>query len=141
MEFKDQVFYFFKRLQELKDNLSTITYKDLGLELDPPVHFRHLAKRLNYIHVAIDIYNKIHETKLPHITALVIRKATKKPGVGCDTKNPIVVFSFDYEPYIIGLTYILDFILNTSLQGVWELEPEDRVGVLVSLLQQSTNLV
>lgn len=137
MEFKDQVFYFFKRLQELKQNLHTITYKEFGLETDPPVHFRHLAKRLDYIHVAIDVYNKMHNIKLPHITALVIRKASKKPGVGCMTKNPIVVFSFDYGSHIKGLTTILNFMLNTGIQSVWELEPEDRIEILVSLLSRS----
>jgi len=131
------VFYYIARLQELKKEMKTITYKTIGLETNPPVHFRHVPKHLAYIHAATDVYNKRHGIEVPHITALVVKTATGKPGTGCRTISPLQVFPFDFEPYMEEIKKIVTFMLNPSLDALWNMGYDDMVDVILDLYLKS----
>lgn len=117
MDKNDRIRYVFKRLKELKKERKTITYKELGEENG--THYRHVYKQAAYTQFAIEIFNKHHGLKIPHLNALVVNAATRRPGNGCLTENPMDVYRFNYEPYYAAIERILEFIIEMQDHIIW----------------------
>ena len=118
MEKDDKIRYVFKRLKELKKALKTMTYKELGEEID--THYRHVYKTASYTQFAIEVYNKHLKFDVPMLNALVVNAATRRPGNGCATENPADVFRYDYEPHYADIEKILEFIIEMKNHILWE---------------------
>lgn len=108
----------FRKLQELKKEMKTITYKEMGDQID--THYRHVFRIVGLVQIAIQVYNKRHGTQVPHLNALVVNGATKRPGDGCLTENPVDVYKFDYEPVLPEIDAILELIIRIKDQLLWD---------------------
>jgi len=114
----DKILYVFNRLKELHKKAKTIAYSEIGGEND--THYRHVDRQAAYTQLAIQVYNKRHGTKLPHLNALIVNKQTRRPGCGCLTDNPLEVLSFEYESHYPEIEKILKYILTIKENLLWD---------------------
>ena len=134
----DRVYYYFERLFQLKEQNETKTYAEIGAEQNQ--FYRHVSKSLGYIHISIDIYNKLYNQNVPHIVALIINKKKKAPGAGCDSTQHDVFRFNEYPQHKEGIFKILDFVLKPSYAYIFKYpEYQKRIDRFCELLDV-TNL-
>jgi len=102
-------------LKRLWAEKEMISYDALGNLID--THYRHVGKLIGVIQAAIEVYNLKHDTEVPHINALVVRKREQRPGVGCLTAKPHLVHAFDYTPMFDEIEVILKFISSAKFDS------------------------
>jgi hypothetical protein len=115
-----KVFYYYDRLFELWQEQETKTYTEIGAEQDQ--FCRHVSRLLGYIHISIDIYNKLNNLKVPHIVALIINKKKKSPGEGClSTQHDVFKFT-EYAKHKEPIRKILEFVVKPSYAYIFKYE-------------------
>jgi hypothetical protein len=113
-----RVYYYYDRLFELREKRETITYAEIGAEQKQ--FYRQVPRLLGYIHVSIDVYNKLNNLKVPHIVGLVINKKTGRPGDGCHSSQHDVLRYNDYAEHKEPIRQILSFVLRPSYEYVFK---------------------
>lgn len=114
MDKQEKVLKSWLELKRLWKEKEMISYEALGDLID--THYRHVGKLVGVIQSAIEVYNLKHDTDVPHINALVIRKREQRPGVGCLTAKPHLVHAFDYTPALDEIEEILKFISQEKFE-------------------------